>query len=86
MRGIAIVCYGTACLSKSNLYPLKDLLIYFLVVISHNRTAIWISNVFSVFKLFILLFIVVAGWVVLGGGTRVEDPHSHFKNGWAGTT
>ena len=60
--------------------------LYPVVVIAHNRTAMWISNVFSVFKVFILLFIVVAGWVVLGGGTRVEDPHSHFKNGWAGTT
>lgn len=60
--------------------------LFFLVVISHNRTALWISNVFSVFKVFILLFIVVAGWVVLGGGTRVEHPHDNFKNGWAGTT
>jgi hypothetical protein len=45
----------------------------------------WISNLFSAFKVFILLFIVVAGWAVLGGGTRVKDPHSHFKDGWAGT-
>ena len=86
MRGLAIVCYAIACLSKSNLSPLKDLLIHFLVVIAHNRTAMRISNVFSVFKVFILLFIVITGWAVLSGGTRVKDPHSHFRDGWAGTT
>ncbi|KAK0464818.1 high-affinity methionine permease [Armillaria novae-zelandiae] len=69
MRGIAIAAYGIACI----------------IVISHNRTAMWISNVLSFFKVVILCFIVVAGWVVLGGGTRVEDPKSHFKNGFSGT-
>ncbi|KAH8822955.1 high-affinity methionine permease [Flagelloscypha sp. PMI_526] len=69
MRGIAIAAYGIACL----------------VVILHNRTAMWISNILSAFKVAILVFIVVTGWVVLGGGTRVKDSHSHFKNGFAGT-
>ncbi|KAH8822954.1 high-affinity methionine permease [Flagelloscypha sp. PMI_526] len=70
MRGIAIAAYGIACL----------------VVILHNRTAMWISNVISAFKVAILVFIVVTGWVVLGGGTRVQDPKSHFKDGFAGTS
>ncbi|PBL01523.1 high-affinity methionine permease [Armillaria gallica] len=69
MRGIAIAAYGIACI----------------IVIAHNRTAMWISNILSLFKVVILCFIVVAGWVVLGGGTRVEDPKSHFKNGFSGT-
>jgi len=38
----------------------------------------WISN--SASKVFILVFIVVAGWAVLGGRTRVKDPHNHFKD------
>ena len=55
------------------------------VVVVHNGFAMWISNILSAFKVIILAFIVVTGWVVLGGGTRVQDPHSHFKDGFAGT-
>ncbi|KAJ8514224.1 hypothetical protein ONZ45_g8226 [Pleurotus djamor] len=70
LRGIAIACYGAACL----------------IAVLHNRTAMWLSNTFAVFKIFTLIFIVVTGWVVLGGGTRVQNPHSHFVNGFQGTT
>lgn len=55
------------------------------VVVANNRFALWVSNLFSAVKILILLFIVVAGWVVLGGGTRVKDPHSHFKGGFSGS-
>ena len=30
--------------------------------------------------------ITITGWVVLGGHTRVEDPHTNFRNSFAGTT
>ena len=30
--------------------------------------------------------ITITGWVVLGGHTRVEDPHANFRNSFAGTT
>jgi len=30
--------------------------------------------------------ITITGWVVLGGHTRVEDPHANFRNAFAGTT
>ena len=30
--------------------------------------------------------ITITGWVVLGGHTRVEDPHVNFRNSFAGTT
>ncbi|KAF9005316.1 high-affinity methionine permease [Hymenopellis radicata] len=70
MRGIAIAAYAIACI----------------IVVLNNRIAMYVSNVFSAFKVLVLCFIVVTGWVVLGGGTRVQDPKSHFKNGFAGTT
>lgn len=42
-------------------------------------------NALGVFKVFILLFIIVTGWVVLSGHTRVADPHVNFRNGFAGS-
>lgn len=56
-----------------------------LVVVGNNRIAMYVSNVFSAFKVLVLVFIVITGWVVLGGGTRVENPKSHFRDGFAGT-
>jgi amino acid transporter len=53
--------------------------------VANNRIALWVSNVLSAVKVLILILVVVTGWVVLGGGTKVEDPHSHFKNGFEGT-
>ncbi|KIY61698.1 high-affinity methionine permease [Cylindrobasidium torrendii FP15055 ss-10] len=70
MRGIAIAAYGLACI----------------IVVINNRLALAVSNVLSLVKVIILIFVVVTGWVVLGGHTRVENPRSHFKDGFAGTT
>lgn len=43
-------------------------------------------NLISAVKLIILLFIVFTGFAVLGGGTRVEDPHVNFRNSFDGIT
>lgn len=41
-------------------------------------------NFFTVLKVLLLLFIVVTGWVVLGGGiSSVADPHASFRNAFA---
>jgi hypothetical protein len=40
----------------------------------------------SIFKIVILLFVVVTGWVVLSGKTRVADPHYNFRNAFAGSS
>lgn len=37
-------------------------------------------NLISAVKLVILLFIVITGFVVLGGGTRVKNPRANFQN------
>ncbi|KAF7560390.1 hypothetical protein G7046_g3750 [Stylonectria norvegica] len=43
-------------------------------------------NFFTVLKTALLLFIVVTGWVVLGGGVKsVKDPHASFRNAFAGS-
>lgn len=43
-------------------------------------------NFIGLIKIFTLLFIVVTGWVVLGGGvSRVEDPHASFRDPFAGS-
>ncbi|KAK5988318.1 High-affinity methionine permease [Cladobotryum mycophilum] len=41
-------------------------------------------NFFTVLKVVLLLFIVVTGWVVLGGGvSSVPDPHASFRDSFA---
>ncbi|KAI8974815.1 amino acid transporter [Trametes punicea] len=50
------------------------------------RLGIWVMNGLSVFKIVILLFVVVSGWVVLSGHTRVQDPHANFRNAFAGSS
>lgn len=41
-------------------------------------------NFFTILKVALLLFIVVTGWVVLGGGvSSVEDPHASFRDAFA---
>ncbi|KAI0294040.1 amino acid transporter [Multifurca ochricompacta] len=42
--------------------------------------------VLTLFKIIILLFIVVTGWVVLSGKTSVEDPHANFRHAFAGSS
>ncbi|KAI0037186.1 amino acid transporter [Vararia minispora EC-137] len=50
------------------------------------RLGVFIMNTISVFKIVILLFIVITGWVVLGGGTRVQDPHANFRDAFVGSS
>ncbi|KAJ2971829.1 hypothetical protein NQ176_g7506 [Zarea fungicola] len=41
-------------------------------------------NFFTILKLVLLLFIVVTGWVVLGGGvSSIKDPHASFRDSFA---
>lgn len=43
-------------------------------------------NGLSFFKLFLVSFIVVTGFVVMGGGTRVKDPMANFRDMFAGSS
>lgn len=48
------------------------------------KLGVQLMNALSSIKIIILLFIVVSGWVVLGGGVHsVPDPHASFRNAFA---
>ncbi|PSN65237.1 high-affinity methionine permease [Corynespora cassiicola Philippines] len=51
-----------------------------------TRWSMRLMNLISAVKLIILLFIVITGFAVLGGGTRVEDPRQNFRNSFDGIT
>ncbi|KAI0783783.1 amino acid transporter [Abortiporus biennis] len=50
------------------------------------RLGIFVMNALSVFKIVILLFVVITGWVVLGGHTRIKNPHMNFHDAFAGSS
>lgn len=63
--------------------------VIFFVTLLHGltpKTGVLIMNSLSIFKIVILLFVVVTGWVVLSGKTRVADPHYNFRNAFAGSS
>ncbi|KAG1852540.1 amino acid transporter [Suillus subluteus] len=63
--------------------------VIFFVTLLHGltpKTGVLIMNLLSIFKIVILLFVVVTGWVVLSGKTRVTDPHYNFRNAFAGSS
>ncbi|KAH7887208.1 amino acid transporter [Phlebopus sp. FC_14] len=63
--------------------------VIFFVTILHGltpRMGVFIMNALSVFKIVILLFVVITGWVVLSGKTRIADPHVNFRNSFAGSS
>ncbi|CAO2649954.1 Nn.00g012460.m01.CDS01 [Neocucurbitaria sp. VM-36] len=57
-----------------------------LLCLISTRWSIRLMNLISAIKLIILLFIVITGFVVLGGGTRVENPRRNFQNSFDGIT
>ncbi|KAJ4983134.1 high-affinity methionine permease [Stagonosporopsis vannaccii] len=57
----------------------------FLCLLS-TKWSMRLMNLISLVKLIILLFIVITGFAVLGGGTRVQDPRANFRNSFEGIT
>ncbi|KAF4553350.1 Amino acid permease-like protein 7 [Elsinoe fawcettii] len=57
----------------------------FLCLIS-TKWSIRLMNLISAVKSIILLFIVITGFVVLGGGTSVAEPRANFQNSFDGIT
>lgn len=58
------------------------------VALMHGLTpklGVKVMNVVGVIKIGIVVFIVVTGWAVLGGGTRIKDPHASFRNAFEGS-
>ena len=51
------------------------------------KIGVRIMNVISSIKIFILVFIVITGWVVLSGKVhKIQDPHASFRNSFAGSS
>lgn len=50
------------------------------------RLGVYVMNVLTLFKTVVLLIIVVTGWIVLSGKTRVKDPHVNFRHAFAGSS
>ena len=44
------------------------------------------SQLLSIFKIVILIFVVITGWVVLSGKTHIANPQSNFTNAFAGSS
>lgn len=55
------------------------------MLIFHTKFSYYLSNAIGVVKVALLLFIIITGFVVLGGGTRVKDPKANFRNSFEGT-
>ncbi|KAJ5085214.1 hypothetical protein N7532_009985 [Penicillium argentinense] len=70
MKGVAVAVYTLA---------------YFVVSASTKwslRFIVW----FGILKILTLVFISIAGLVVLGGHTRVPDPQMNWRNAWEGSS
>ncbi|KAI6032554.1 amino acid transporter, partial [Pisolithus marmoratus] len=83
-------------LSKCHHSPIRPLqlgiceqALIFFVTILHGltpQTGVRIMNILTAFKIAILVFIVVSGWVVLSGRTSIQDPHANFRNAFVGNS
>lgn len=51
-----------------------------------TKWSLRLQNLLGFVKVVFMVFIVILGFVVLGGGTKVKDPHASFTNMWEGTT
>ncbi|EGW32422.1 high-affinity methionine permease [Spathaspora passalidarum NRRL Y-27907] len=60
----------------------------FLINAIHIKTGLFLANALGVFKVFIVLFITVTGWVALGGGIKSNNfqPTHNFTDAFKGTT
>ncbi|TID04997.1 High-affinity methionine permease [Colletotrichum higginsianum] len=70
IKGTALACYSLATLT----------------LVFNTKYAYWFSNGVGVVKICTLLFVIITGFVVLGGGTKVENPTANFQDAWSGSS
>ncbi|KAL4783121.1 amino acid permease-domain-containing protein [Aspergillus varians] len=70
IKGTALACYSLATLT----------------LVFNTKYAYWFSNGVGIVKICTLLFVIITGFVVLGGNTRVENPTANFKNAFSGSS
>ena len=51
-----------------------------------TKWSLRLQNLLGFVKVVFMLFMVILGWVILSGKTKVQDPHQSFRNVWEGTT
>lgn len=58
----------------------------FLINAVHVKTGLFIANALGLFKIVIVLFITITGWVALGGGIKTNNftPTGNFKDAFKG--
>ncbi|KII88442.1 hypothetical protein PLICRDRAFT_161541 [Plicaturopsis crispa FD-325 SS-3] len=69
-RGVALACLTFAWLLHG----------------TSRRAGLWLQNVLGVFKLGVLIFVVITGWVALSGRTKIPKTWNNFDNAFEGTT
>ncbi|KAJ5762467.1 uncharacterized protein N7511_005849 [Penicillium nucicola] len=69
IKGTALACYSLATLC----------------LVFNTKYAYRFSNAVGIVKICTLLFIIVTGFVVLGGKTKVATPKANFQNAWSGS-
>ncbi|KAF8437548.1 amino acid transporter [Boletus edulis BED1] len=63
--------------------------VIFFVTILHGftpRIGVYVMNALSIFKIVILIFVVITGWIVLSGKTHIANPEANFTNAFAGSS
>lgn len=89
------IAFGTYILSAAdveattwNLRGIGVAILTFSCLISalSTKATLKLSNILGMVKLIFIFFVIITGFIVLGGGTRVKDPHTIFKDAWNGTT
>ncbi|KAH6886500.1 high affinity methionine permease [Thelonectria olida] len=56
-----------------------------LCLVFNTKYAYYFSNAVGLVKVATILFVIITGFVVLGGHTSVEDPKANFRNAFEGT-
>ncbi|RAH61427.1 high affinity methionine permease [Aspergillus piperis CBS 112811] len=69
-KGVAVAAYTVAVL----------------MLAFNTKWSLWVANAIGVVKLVTLIFIGIAGLVVLGGHTPVKDPLVNFRDAFSGTS
>ncbi|OLN88237.1 High-affinity methionine permease 1 [Colletotrichum chlorophyti] len=69
IKGTALACYTLATLT----------------LVFNTKYAYWFSNGVGLVKISTLLMVIITGFVVLAGGTKVENPKVNFQDAWSGS-
>lgn len=80
----SLVIHSPHCVRISSF--LTEQILIWSVLVFNTRASYWISNAIGVVKLLTLIFVGITGLVVLGGHTRVKDPHMNFRDPFDGHT